>query len=880
MLFIGVTGSIAEKRELLKEYRKTRYQEIHDRLAQGATGGQIIASLTDLADEIIEQLYRRMIQSASSNLRWRLEDGFSIVALGGYGRGELAPFSDIDLMFLYQDSFREMPQKAASEILQTLWDIGYYVGHSFRTIDDCIEMGKKDLTVRTSLMEARFLAGSQGLFNSFRGRFNRKVVLRGPASYAAAKIRERQADYRQYGTTVYLLEPHVKMSQGGLRDLHLFRWIALCYYHTASLQTLKHLGVLSSMDYKALASAQEFLWRVRNELHFEAGRCHDLLTFEEQIRLSRLWGFQDKGHLLGVERFMKLCYEVTTTMLDITRHMLDRMIASPFAGRIKKYLRQKSIDGRFVIAGDEVSISAEGRSAVLEDAGELLRLFHLAQVHNARLSFETKALIKNALEAAPLITKMDGEAASMFLRILNSSGNVTDVLHELHSLKLLEEIIPEFSRARGLMQFNEYHKFTVDEHCIRSVEEADLLRGQPGRISRIYHEIQRKDILHLALLIHDLGKGCGPDHSKIGAEIAERIADRMMLDPQARDFLVFLVRQHLLMTRIAFRRDLSDENILLRFAKTVATQEVLKMLYIMTLADVAAVGPGTLTAWKKDLLTELFEKTLEILTGEKAVIAEDEKIGQVKEWVMAHVEDSDREWAVQQLSQMTTSYLLLTPRHLIVRHLGHIKNLLSAKVLVDAEYDKSRHITEYTIYTSDDLTQGIFYKIAGVLAAKGLQILGANIVTWKNGTVVDTFQVQDTDFADAPIRGRLEEVSSTIRDVLQGRLRVEELLADGRRIKAKSRVFPVTIPTQVEVDNGSSDQYTIIEVFAQDRQGLLFIIAKAIFELGLSVYKARVATQLDQIVDVFYVTDRSGRKIMDPEYIQRVKDQISSDISI
>lgn len=867
------------KKEALREYRKNRYQEIHQRQQLGATGGQIVASLTSLADEMIDRLYRQVIRSAPPDSRWKLEDGFALVALGGYGRGELAPFSDIDLMFLHRDDCKAIAQTAATDILQTLWDIGYRVGHSLRTIADCIVMGRKDLTIRTALMEARFLSGNQRLFERFRARYERKVIMKSPSKFVQAKIQDRQAEYRQYGTTVYLLEPHVKMSQGGLRDLHLLRWAALSQYHTSSLETLKHHGLLTQKDFTTLMDAQEFLWRVRNELHFEANRCQDLLTFSEQIRLSRLFRFEDNGHLLGVEQFMKKYYEQTTALLEVSRPLMDRMVTRPLYERLQKYLMRRTINGGFVITGNEISVQAETRPHVLSNASQLLRLFQLAQVHGVRLLPEIETLIKNALEASPLISLKDSETSKIFLQILNATGNVAGTLRKLHRFRLLEQIIPAFSYARGLMQFNEYHKYTVDEHCLRAVEEAEAFRDQAGRIGQVYREIQRKDILHLSLLLHDLGKGQGPDHSAIGIQIAESISDDIGLDNSTRQVLTFLIRHHLLMTRIAFRRDLSDEAILIQFAKTVATPEMLKMLYLLTLADVSAVGPGTLTVWKKDLLSELFENTLEILTGEKVVVGEAQKVALVKDWILARVQGQHpADWVLEQLSSMTTRYLLTTSPHRIVRHLGQIRHLPSERVLVDAEYDPVRFTTEYTVYTFDDLTPGIFSKIAGVLASKGLQILGATITTWSNGTVVDTFQVQDLDFAGAPTSRRLEKVSHAIQDVLLDRVSVEDLLTQGRRIPTKHRIFPLAIPTQVEVDNGSSEKFTIIEVFAQDRQGLLYIIAKAMFELGLSVHTAKVSTQLDQIVDVFYVTDQSGRKITDTGSIEKIKHKLTDEI--
>ena len=486
--------------------------------------------------------------------------------------------------------------------------------------------------------------------------------------------------------------------------------------------------------------------------------------------------------------------------------------------------------------------------------------------------------MKNALEAKTLDTHWNAKAAEVFLKILQEAGKVTRVLRNLHRFKLLEVIIPEFSKARGLMQFNEYHKFTVDEHCLHAVEEAEAFVQEPGAIGQAYREIRRKDVLHLALLIHDLGKGQGKDHSAIGVDIAIDLEKRLGLGPEKGRILAFLVGKHLLMTHIAFRRDLSDEKVILQFAQSVRTPEILRMLYIMTLADVSAVGPGTLTAWKKDLLAELYSNTLEILTGERVVMAQEEKINRVRERILARPEFAGESGVRDQVSQMTNRYLLTTSQDHILRHLNRLPQLSEKRVLVDSEYDAVRHITEYTVYASGDLISGVFYKIAGALAAKGLQILAANITTLRNDVIVDVFQVQDKDFSGAPTPKRMEKVSLSIQDVLLGRVPVEELLVQGWRLRTDQRRIPRPVPTQVELDNGSSEEYSIIEVFAQDGQGLLFIIARAIFELGLSVHTSKVSTQLDQIVDVFYVKDRAGLKIEDPALIQKIKLRLTQEI--
>ncbi|MBI3358845.1 MAG: [protein-PII] uridylyltransferase [Nitrospirae bacterium] len=824
----------------LKEYRESQFRGIRARQQQGATAArtaigavaahQIIASLTALADEILDALYRQVVQQSPLSTQLKIAEGFAIVALGGFGRGELCPYSDIDLMFLYKKPHQAVAEEASKKILHALWDIGFRVGHSVRDLNDCIVLAKSDLTIRTALLESRIVAGNKPLFEHFFSRFYQSVALRNTGSYINAKIREREEECEKHGTTVYLLEPHVKLSQGGLRDIHLFRWLALCRHQTASLETLKDLGVLSKADYQALAGAQEFLWQIRNDLHFTADQCQDVLTFDDQIRLAKLYEFKDKGHLLAVEQFMTRYYEKTTQIRDITAPIIEQMRPRPLPFYMKRIFKRRKLFGDFQMIGDEISILPAAREKIVQHLSEVLRIFHAAQICHIKPSFETYALIKQSPVGANHCAPLPQEGV-FFLKIMSVPGEVVWVLRELHRLRLLEKIIPAFAHARALMQFNAYHKYTVDEHSFRAVEEAESLLHVKTQAGEVYREIHKKDILHLALLLHDIGKGEGGDHSEVGVQIADEASEKLGIDKDAKNMLLFLVKQHLLMTHLAFRRDLSDPQVIIEFAKTVATSEMLKMLYILTLSDVAAVGAGTLTDWKRELLGELFQKTLEILTGEQVVQME--------------------------------------------KHLDEISPLSNEKARVTAKYDERRKITAYTIYTFDTVTEAIFSKISGVMAAKGLQILGAAIMTGENQVVVDTFHVEDLDFIGEPPENRLENVSHAIREVLLGNLQVETLLIHGSR--RRGRIVLKHLPTQVEIDNLSSDRFTIVEVFAEDRQGLLYFITKAIFEAGLSVHTAKISTQLDQIVDVFYVT-AGGQKVTDPSEVLKIKGRIISTI--
>lgn len=862
-----------------KDYLKERLVEIQRHHAQGATGEQVIAALTDLTDEVIERIYRTVLQGVPSPERWKFDDGLAIAALGGYGRGERSPYSDIDIMFLHRPSLRGEIPKMAGTLLQNLWDVGFQVGHSARTVNDCVAIGKADLTVRTALMEARFLTGSRALFDQFRSRYQRKVVHNRPALFISSKIRSREEECEQYGTTIHLLEPHIKKSRGGLRDLHLLRWAAQARYGTSSLEQLKEHGILSKHDYRALSEAQEFLWRIRNELHFFSGRCQDTLTFEEQVRLAASWGYHDNPHLLGVEQFMQRYYDQTTAIAEISARYLDGMVSKGIWSRFRNRWSHRKIGRYFMRSGQEIAILSEFRSEVLSHGDLVLTLFRLAQENNARFSAETQRQLTDMMGQWDPKHFSNPESYEEFLSILSANAKVSETLRGLHRFRILEQILPAFRRVRGLMQFNLYHKYTVDEHCLRAVEEAENLLNQEGGPVHAFRENRSREVLYLGLLLHDLGKGLGGDHSQIGAALALESGQRLGFDSATTEQLVFLVGQHLIMTHVAFRRDLSDDNVLLQFAKAVGTPETLRMLYVLTMADVTAVGPGTLTAWKKDLLTELFTKTLEILTGEATLVAEEEKVKQIREAVHLRLRDLyESDWLENQLAAMTSRYLVATPPERIALDLGRINKLQPRSVAVHAENDSERNLTEYTVYTFDDITPGIFYKITSVLAAKGLQILGATITTWSNNVVVDRFQVHDPDFSGPSAPERLEELREAITLVLLGQKQPEHPSDIRIRIRSNAQVFPRIEPVQIAVDNGSSEKYTIIEVFAPDRTGLLSIIAQALFALGLSIQTAKVATHLDQIVDVFHVVDQTGQKIVDPDRIRHLKETLAHDI--
>jgi [protein-PII] uridylyltransferase len=869
---------------------------LRQRLLEGAQGADVMAALTEFVDGLIISRYKNAMRQAGEEAQVAGDQYCCLVALGGYGSRELAPYSDIDVMFLFREEAGERAPALFQAVLHHLWDLGFQVGHSMRTIHDCIELAAKDLTIRTSMMSARFLTGSPYLFQAFNRRYMREVVGRGVKNFIEQKVEERHREYVKFGQTVYLLEPNVKKSKGGLRDFHLLRWAGMARYQASTLQELADRGFLSRQDCLSLTEARDFLWRVRAFLHLEAGRAEEILSFDEQVRLASLYGFQDHPNLLGVEQFMQQYYRHTMGLHETLVRFVDRCLAVSAKRRSSGMASSSKVDGYFVVTGQHLTVPSELRARVLDSPDLLLQLFEMARARGLKIDSDLLDEIHSHMESVSSEAFRTPEVSRVFLKILAGPGEVARTLEAMHRVHLLEKIIPVFASLRGLMQFNQYHKYTVDEHTLLAVAKAETFAHEPGIIGQILQEMKRKDLLHLAILLHDLGKGRKEDHSEVGKVIAEETAERLGCDEQETRTLVFLVHRHLLMSNTAFRRDPYDEKVLVPFAKTVGTPEVLRKMLVLTAADIAAVGPGVLTKWKESLLIELYLRTLPVVLGERAEMADSHRFKQlVGEVAREFAETTVRglNWIESQLGQFPLRYLYGTPPKRIAAHLGAIGRLQAGDALVEESFNEALGICEYTVITHDNLTPGIVSKIAGVMASLGIEILDAQITTRDDGVVVNTFQTSDPDFAGAPPAERRDFIAETIIHVLKGEESVEQLTSRHTRMRAVCRLPVPREATEVQIDNETCDRSTIVDVFADDTQGLLYAITHSIFQLGLSVQAARISTRLDddiqqslrtvgrhQVADVFYVTDRQGAKVEDSARLETIRATIKQDIDL
>ena len=858
-----------------------RRQGIFQRLRSGASGSEVVSGFTDLVDAVLVSRYRNIVSQRGGDAA----EGWQhccLVAVGGYGRRELSPHSDIDVMMLYRTGGEAVVKDLSTQIFNHLWDLGFQVGHSVRSIADCMVFAEEDLQIKTSLMESRFLVGNSSVFQEFQQRFAKRVLGKRVDSFIREKLDERQRDYEKFGKTVFLLEPNIKKTKGGLRDLHLLQWVGMARYRATTLKDIANLGMLAYQEYMVLLEAREFLWKVRALLHLEAGRAQELLLFDEQVRLAEEFGYRDQPHILAVEQFMQQYYRLTTEIHNCAMRFVDTAHSVSLWTRLKNYWPSPLIDGLFLVSDGRLSIPGEKLLPVLENPEHVLSFFHIAQTQGLAIDGRIIEEMYCHMKDVPDETFATPDVSRRFRALLAGPGSVADTLTLMHQALVLEKLVPAFARVRGLMQFNQYHKYTVDEHSLLAVRDVERLGNRPGFWADLYHGIQQKDILHLAVLLHDVGKGLPEDHSAVGKKIAQDMASRLGLDPQESATLQFLVYEHLTMAKTAFRRDCQDEKVLLAFARQVGTPELLKNLFLLTVADISAVGPGTLTEWKESLLIELYSRSMQRISGQSGNVASTIDIERVADEVLeiwasceksgeglAHASKEhalpDRAWVKEQLENFPLRYLAGTARPRMVAHLSAIQCLAPDRPLVESTFNAELHVCEYTLIAFDSVSSGIFMKITGVLVAKNLRILDAQIVTRPDGIVVDTFLVKDLDFEGAPTPTRMKKVGDSLVSVLKGETLMEDFLAQNQRVSSKREVPLRNLLTEVNLYNDMSDQFTVLDVFADNQQGILHRIAKTVYELGLSIHVAKISTQLDQVVAVFHVTQQNGKKIEDAQ---------------
>ena len=875
-------------RSYLNDVRAALYEQHR----AGAGGLSVVQAYTSAIDGLIAFLF----DSATAEYTERyvlLDHRCTVAAQGGYGRSELNPSSDIDLLVLYPWRVNAYVETVAERILYTLWDVGLVVGHASRTVADCTRLAQKDLKVKTALLDARYLAGDPPLYQEFEAAMESDVLKKNAARFYREKLAESQDRHRKFGDSVYLLEPEVKEGAGGLRDIHTAMWLAKVKYKVRGMRELVVKGVISERERVEIEASQDFLFRVRNSLHFLTGTHQDHLTFEFQDRVAPELGFGGDGTRKPIERLMKTYYTHATAIRRFSDAIIERCTQRPPPYRlIGRVIGRPIREGVWIM---NRTLSVDGADVIRRNPTTMVTVFRDAQRHGVTITQGTQRLIREHLHLIDETQRHDPEFMQPFLDVLAWNHQVWETLQEMHKVGLLSQLFPEFSRIDCLVQRDPNHIYTVDEHSLRGIGELERLRRGEHKqtaplLTEVMRELDRHEVLFLALLFHDIGKGHGERHSARGADMVRGIAERLPLNEDDVTQWEFLVRQHLLMSHLAQHRDTHDPGLLAEFARTVGSVENLKMLYVMTFADMRAVAPKVWNNWRDMLLGELYMRTL--TRFEQGQHVEEDEHGRAERirYRLLELADPERRAAFQSfLAGMPERYLTTTPEAQVPAHfelMNHLREEWSIRPAAEHPnlfVSTVRHVpeseySEITICTPD--RPGLFAMIAGVLTAQGMNIVGARITTSRGGVAIDSFRIGHQEQLERVLEPeRWERVQQMLAKVLRGQVDIGALVAASGRPSILERHSQAnTVPPEIIVDNHIAEDYTVLDVVTRDRVGVLFAITHGLHRLGIIIHLAKITTQAHQVLDVFYVTDGEGRKILDEERLRAIRDTIAAEL--
>jgi len=852
---------------LLKEVMKEGSDVVQKRFMLSNKGRPSMYASAFLIDQIIRSIYDIAVQYVYPLNNPTPGEKLSLVAVGGYGRGELAPHSDVDLLFLFPYKQTPWAEQVIEFCLYMLWDLGLKVGHSTRNPDECIRLAKTDITIQTALLEARFLWGDQDLFTEMRTKFLKDIVSGNSKAFIEAKLQERSDRHARYGNSRYVVEPNMKEGKGGLRDLQTLFWIAKFVYSTTDVSELQTLGVFTDAERRRFAKSSNFLRTVRCHLHYLTNRPEERLTFDVQSELAKRLGYKDHTGTLGVERFMKHYFLIAKNVGDLTRIFCANLEAEqqkksrlpiPTFGLLRRKL------GGFLVEGGRLNVQSD--DDFKQDPIKMLGLFHLAQQKGLDVHPNALRLIRQNLKLINRKLRTNAEANTLFLDMLTSRKNPETTLRRLNEAGVLGRFIPDFGRVVAQMQHDMYHVYTVDEHTIRAIGilaqiEDGLLAEEHPLSHKIMPKILSRPVLYMAVLLHDIAKGRGGDHSVLGAEVAEKLCPRLGMSASDTETIAWLVRHHLLLSNVAFKRDISDPKTIEDFVKLVQSSERMKLLLILTVVDIRAVGPNVWNGWKGQLLRELYYASETALTGGHVSEGRAQRAKMQKERLRSALSDWPEADIEEHLGRFYESYWIANNLETQQNHAELIREASRGEVplTIHANSDEFQAITEVTVYTADH--PGLFARIAAAMSISGANIVDAKIQTTTNGMALDTFFIQNAEDDVYDQGGRMNKLRTIIEETLKGERKAHQELVARRKslLPSRTRVFKAT--SSVLINNVASNINTVIELRGRDRSGLLAELTRALFELSLTISSAHISTFGERAVDVFYVKDMFGLKI-------------------
>lgn len=861
-LFSNLKNQLDEKNDLIKK------------IFLGTSDGSLNVGLNSiLIDSMLRVVFKKIYHKIFNNTDYI----FSIIAVGGYGRGELAPCSDLDLLFLLPNNLKINESKHAEEVIQfilyILWDLGYSVGHSTRTIDDCIEKSKLDLTISTALLEKRFIVGNEDVFSLLNDKFTFFIKNTKTLKFVEAKLVESELRHKRFGGSRYVVEPNVKDGKGGLRDLHTLIWISKFAYKVDSVSKLINMGALSKKEAASFAESQRFLLSVRCHLHYRAFREDDRLAMDAQLDLAKTMNFKNTITQKDVERFMKRYFLATKTVGSLTR-IFCAAIETEFNKPLRlSFLSFKKKEDVYPFDIELGRLFVKNKEVLSENPVNIIKLFNISHNKNIDIHPKTLRYLTSLQRLINHEVRHDFDANKMFLDILTSDKDSTRTLRLMNESNILGKFIPEFQKIVGLMQFDMYHSYTVDEHTIFTISNLYSLKNGEFKnfaplASKVILEISSKKCLFVAMLLHDIAKGRKGDHSENGALIASVVCPRLGLSKEETKTVEWLILYHLLMSKTAFRYELGDARVIKSFVDKVKSVERLKLLLVLTVADIKGVGPEIWNDWKGSLITELYSKSFDMLQKDNVnELIKTPKKSFENFLVENGLTNSD---AKQYCSYYYDNYWEIFKLSRIINHYEIFRNMYkdSKKFKVHLFDESKLKATELLVIAPDH--HGLFSLISGLVSASGYDVVNAKIITRSDGYALDTFFIQNKNRQPIIEEHSKKKLLKIISQGLEGNFNVEKAL-NKRWEEIPARFRAIKAPTRVIIDNNMSDEYSILEIKCKNAPGVLYRITKVITSLGLQINTANVSTYGDRVVDIFYIKDAFGLKIDNNKSMDKVK---------
>ncbi|MBZ4642983.1 MAG: glnD [Deferribacteraceae bacterium] len=846
--------------ENLKNNFWSEWNNIKDNRLKITTSWQIMSRLTSLCDRTVIDIFKS-IKSTTNNI--------CIVALGGYARQEMAPYSDIDILILHKKRLKGEDKDLINFFSTSLWDMNLQPGIQIKQLSEITEAAVEDEIVKTSFLDNRYLAGEKGIYDEFLKIVDEKVISRGKEKFLLQKVSELRNRSKKYRDSIYKIEPNIKEGKGGIRDINTIYWTSKTLYKDSTLRKFIEAGIIDISDYDNLISAAEFLYRVRVEIHYFHKRKYDVLSMESQKQIAENFGYLNTSSMMAVEVFLMDYYRAARKIKEISRKVIDNTIVKfIFKDKTSKSIRNITSD----LFKYENLITTNNKDYFLSNHKNILYVFYYAAQNSLKFSDSLRELLSESLYliSEGFVKKHGG----LFLKIISSTPFASKILTLMADTGVLQKFIPEFEKIVCKPQFDMYHHYTVDEHTILAVNYIDKLHEiLPDKYidyQNEFKELKRKDLLILAILLHDIGKGQGKNHSVVGAKMSKIICKRLGMNMDDTDTIYNLVEQHLLMSHISQRRDIHDIEVIEHFISHLNNKEELRLLYLLTYADMNAVGGTLFNEWKNSLLTELYKRASMMFDQDDLQTEFQNVVENKKKRLLERIAEDEE--LVQIYNMLEDDYIFSNKIKHIVRHIKLAASLKNNIAMLDYAIRRDLNAVNIMVCTRDKA--GILKKLVGVFSYYGFNILGAQINTFGKNIAVDAFQISGENIDYEKIESIIHKLDDSIKKVLSGETDIDYILQKAGSGLFLKKKIQRELSSKVNIDNKISSQYSVIDVYTYDYRGLLYDILKVFEDNRIYVQNAKISTDVDRVVDSFAITDFDGKKLTDEFLNEKVKPAI------